>query len=244
MKGDLSDYNSQRNIHTKEYVPKLFEGIIVDKSKDKIVSTCSKFQIGGIPTHRSQEHLFCVKSVVALYSMLNINLYLQVFDLAKYFDKEILKDAMDTLYKCGIKGKLYRLWYEMYKDSQIRIKTASGLADIKPTGENVTQGSIGGAILSSANLDKTLCSYFGASDCEISYGDKRLSVVTFQDDALRMTSSLEAAQKGNIFMEAAVKRKQLSLNISKCSFIVFQKNTRINTIREAINNKKQQDKLL
>ena len=87
--------------------------------------------------------------------MLNLNLYLQVFDLAKYFDKEILKDAMDTLYKCGIKGKLYRLWYEMYKDSQIRIKTASGLTDIKPTGENVTQGSIGGAILSSANLDKT-----------------------------------------------------------------------------------------
>ena len=40
-------------------------------------------------------------------------------------------------------------------------------------------------------------------------------------------------------MEAAVKRKQLSLNISKCSLIVFQKNTRINTIREAINNKKQ-----
>ena len=40
-------------------------------------------------------------------------------------------------------------------------------------------------------------------------------------------------------MEAAVKRKQLSLNISKCSLIVFQKNTRINTIGEAINNKKQ-----
>ena len=49
MKGDLSEYNYQRNIHSKEYVPKLFDGIIVDKSKDKIVSTSSKFQIGGIP---------------------------------------------------------------------------------------------------------------------------------------------------------------------------------------------------
>ena len=126
----------------------------------------------------------------------------------------------------------------MYKDSQIRVKTASGMTEQKATGENVTQGSIGGAILSSANLDKTLCSYFSGSDCEISYGDKRLLPVSFQDDAMRMVSSLEAAQKGNTLMEAAMKRKQLQLNISKCSLIVFQKSKKINSIREAINKKK------
>ena len=237
-KGEISDYNCQRNLHTKEYVPKCFEGIIVDKSKDKIVANCSKFQIGGMPKHRSQENLFSVKSVLALYSMLDLPLYMQVFDISKYFDKEILKDAMDTLYKCGIKGKLYRLWYEMYRDSQIRVKTASGLTEIKTTGENVTQGSIGGAILSSANLDKTLCSYFGGSDSELSYGDKRLAPITFQDDTMRMVGSLEAAQKGNTLMEAAMKRKQLQLNISKCSIIIFQKGKKIQSVREAINKQK------
>ena len=125
----------------------------------------------------------------------------------------------------------------MYKDSQIRVKTASGLTEVKTTGENVTQGSIGGAILSSANLDKTLCSYFGGSDCEISYGDKRLLPVSFQDDALRMTGCIEAAQKGNTLKEAAMKRKQLQLNISKCSLIIFQKGNKIKSIREAINKK-------
>ena len=49
---------------TREYVSKCFEGIVVDKSKGKLVSKCSKFQIGGLPNHRSQEHLFSVKSVV------------------------------------------------------------------------------------------------------------------------------------------------------------------------------------
>ena len=114
-KGEISDFSNQRNIHTKEYTPKCFEGILVDKSKEKIVSTCSKFQIGGIPKHRSQENLFSVKSTIALYSMLDLPLYIQVFDISKYFDKEILKDAMDTLYKCGVKGKLYRLWYDIIK---------------------------------------------------------------------------------------------------------------------------------
>ena len=96
---------------------------------------------------------------------------------------------MDTLYKSGIKGKLYRLWYEMYRDSQIRVKTAAGLSKVATTGENVTQGSIGGAILSAANLDKTLTTYFEGSDCELSYGNIRLSVLSFQDDALRMCTS-------------------------------------------------------
>ena len=51
-----------------------------------------------------------------------------------------------TLYKCGIKGKLYRLWYELYKDSQIKVKTAAGLTNVKLTGENVTQGSAGAIV--------------------------------------------------------------------------------------------------
>jgi hypothetical protein len=70
--------------------------------------------------------------------------------------KEILKDAKDTLYRCGVQGKLYRIWYTLYKNSQIKVKTAARMTAVRGTGENVTQGSVGGAILSSANLDKTL----------------------------------------------------------------------------------------
>ena len=216
----------------------MFEGIVVDKSKDAIIAACSKFQIGGIPNHRPQEHLFCVKSVIQLYSLLDKPLFIQIYDVAKYFDKEILKDAMDTLYKSGIKGKLYRLWYELYRDAQIRVKTAAGLTSLKTTGENVSQGSIGGALLSSANLDKTITSYFSGSDSEVSYGSSRLSVLMFQDDALRLADSLLAVQKGNMIIEAAMKRKQLSLSIEKCSILVFDKKSQHGCVREAVNRDK------
>ena len=116
--------------------------------------------------------------MMALYSKLNMPLFLQIYDISKYFDKEILKDAKDTLYRCGVQGKLYHLWYTLYKDSQIKVKTAAGMTAVRGTGENVTQGSVGGAILSSANLDKTLRVYFGGSDCEVSltgvYGSVQL----------------------------------------------------------------------
>ena len=52
-KGESFEFNNQRNIHTKEDIPKLFEGIVVNKSKQKMIEKCSKYQIGGIPKHRS-----------------------------------------------------------------------------------------------------------------------------------------------------------------------------------------------
>ena len=206
-KGEICNFDSQRNIHTKEDIPKLFEGLVVDKSKHQLVRSCSKFQIGGIPNHRSQEHLFTVKSVLSLYSQLNLPVILQLYDLSKYFDKEILKDAMDTLYSYGVRGKLYRLWYELYKDAQIKVKTGAGMTATEPTGENVAQGSIGGAILSSCNLDKTVSNYFAGSTTELSYTTTRLQPIMFQDDTIRLTTSIEAAQKGNTIMNSAMKRK-------------------------------------
>ena len=136
-KGNEADYNNQRNIQTKDEQHIFFEGIIVDKTRAKLTQACSKFQIGGIPGHRSQEHLFSIKSIICLYNYLNIPLISQYWDISKYFDKEILRDAMDTLHEAGVRGKLYRLWYMLNKDAQIQVKTSFGLTDPAATGENV-----------------------------------------------------------------------------------------------------------
>ena len=81
--------------------------------------------------------------------------------ITKYFDKEILRYAMDTLYNAGVTGKLYRLWFMLNK-------SAFGISDLAPTGENVVQG--GGGLISTLNLRKTKTAYFSGSDSEIRYG--------------------------------------------------------------------------
>ena len=45
----------------------------------------------------------------------------------------------------------------------------------------------------------------------------------FHDDTIRLVTSLEAAQKGNIIMNASMKQKQLELNVDKCCVIIFDK---------------------
>ena len=138
-KGDKSDFGNQRFIHIKEEIPKSFEHIVVTKMKPIIIKYVSKYQIGAIPGHQASEHLFTLKSVISLYISLGIPSILFCYDIAKYFDSESLRDAMNALYEYGIKGKLYRLIFELNKNNTIKIQTSVGLTEIIECGENVSQ---------------------------------------------------------------------------------------------------------
>ena len=92
-KGECEDLNNHRNIHIVDHLPKAFETILVEKVKPIFIENCSKFQIGAIPGHRPQDHLFVLKSTIALYMYLDLPLILHCFDVSKFFDKESLLDA-------------------------------------------------------------------------------------------------------------------------------------------------------
>ena len=69
-----------------------------------------------------------------MHKYMNIPLFVSYWDISKYFDKEILHVAMDTLYHTGIRGKLYRLWYMLNKDTQIQVNTRCGMTDVAGNG--------------------------------------------------------------------------------------------------------------
>ena len=110
--------------------------------------------------HRATEHLFSVKIVIAYYAMIKQPLIMQCIDIRKYFDKENLRDALNTLYSAGVQGKVYRLWYKLNQNTHIAVKTAVGLTDERDTGETLGQGTVGGALASALNIDEELNAHF------------------------------------------------------------------------------------
>ena len=108
------------------------------------------------------------------------------------------------------------------------------MTDTVTTGENVTQRSIVGALVSALNLSKTMSAYFSGSNTELSYGPSRLNPVQFQDDCARFNTSIDDAQKGNTFMSKAMKAMQLNLNVDKSATILFGKRNQILKIRKNI----------
>ena len=176
-------------------MPRMFEGLVVEKFKAKLVNKMSKFQIAKTG-HRAQEHLFVAKSIIALYTQLNISLFCQFIDIQKFFDKESLRDGMDIIQMSGITGKLYRLWYRLNSRTKIKVKTSVGFSDTAVTNENIGQGTIGGAIVSAASLDDKIQSWFNASEDEVYYGSIHLQPLIYQDDIFRMRKTRNSAQIG------------------------------------------------
>ena len=65
-KGSRLELGNNRYIHLKDWLPRTCDALIVDKMKPDILESSSIFQIGGQAGHRTQEHLFTVRSVAAL----------------------------------------------------------------------------------------------------------------------------------------------------------------------------------
>ena len=216
-KDDLENY---RNIHTKNDVPKLFGFMVTRLAKIPIIQNMSRYQIGTVPGHRSEEHLFVMKMVISLYSSYNKPIILQLYDIKKFFDRELLVDGMDAIYASGVRGKLYRLLFMMNKDTIVKVNTGVGTTEEAETGENIGQGTGEGAIISAANISDGISKAFKHSSYEISYGEEMLNPLLFQDDIARVCDSIEAAQYGNELVNHVMETKLLDFNLDKSVYIV------------------------
>ena len=167
---------------------KFFSLIVTSFAKENIIENMSKFQIACKPGHRPSEHLFVLKSVLALYTSRKQGLILSSFDLKSFFDTENLFDCMNELHRNKVRGKVYRLLFNMNKKAQIKVNTSVGISQSKETGPNVQQGTVEAAIISSSSVDGGVNDAFVSSDCEITYYNLNLYPQRYMDDIFRMAN--------------------------------------------------------
>ena len=101
-RGSRGDLNNQRNIHTKQDIPKFFGHIVASAAKPNLLENMTPYQIGTMPGHRAQEHLFVVKSIIGLYELHGKAIALQLWYLSKYFDRESLTNGLNELYRSNV----------------------------------------------------------------------------------------------------------------------------------------------
>ena len=80
-RGLKESMDNNRFIHSKDWFPRLFEDLVVSKMKVKVLKKATKYQIGGMKGHRSTEHLFSIKSVIAYYIWIGKPFIIQCIDI-------------------------------------------------------------------------------------------------------------------------------------------------------------------
>ena len=189
--------------------------------KPKITEKISKFQIGAIPGHRPQEHIYTIKSVIGHYVKNNKGIILTLYDVAKFFDREMLRDCCNELYKLNIKGKLYRLVYQLNRDAKITVRTPVGYTEYAEVEEHLGQGTNESGVISSVSLSGGVDEYFEDSNDEVNYLGLELAPCLYQDDIGRLAEDLKSVQAGNIRLEMMADSKLLDYNKDKSGMIIF-----------------------
>ena len=218
-------------------MPRVFDGLVFNKIKSKLVQKMSKFQIGAKPGHRPEEHIFVVKSVLSLYSKLNVPLLINTFDISKYFDNHVLIDAQECLADASVDKKCYRLFYKLNCNTNVQALTPHGLTKAIVTGENLGQGSRSAATACSLSLSRGVEKHYSSNQFEVDYGTVRLGCMQYQDDALRILKSVEGAQDGVNRFQKLMGSKMLELNVSKSIYMIVGKKKNVSRIRNEIESK-------
>ena len=86
-----------RHIHIRSDTSKLFSHIVISQAKDTLFSNMLRYQIATKPGHRASEHLYLVKSVLAILQEKKEACIFSTWDLKAYFDSEVLEDVMREL---------------------------------------------------------------------------------------------------------------------------------------------------
>ena len=95
------------------------------------------------------------------------------------------------------------------------------MTDSFAVGPTVSQGSIGGGLISTINLDFSINRFFFDSTKEIFYHDVRIIPLIYQDDLGRFSSNRLDAQAGNDKIEACMETKLQDLHQDKSCYIVI-----------------------
>ena len=93
---------------------------------------------------------------------------MQLVDIKKFFDSEILRTVMTSLGAAKVNRKAYRCWYKLNQNTVISVATPAGMSDKAEVGEIVAQGSGGAALASGADVAQGLEGQFAGSTDEVS----------------------------------------------------------------------------
>ena len=234
-KGCKNVLSSFRYIHSQTWCPRVTEALVVSGPKKKILKSASPMQCGGLPGHRASEHLFSMLSVIALYLDRGDPFLAQLWDLVQFFDKEVLKLVMDSLYSSAkIKGKEYRNIFEMSRRNRIRVRTGAGYSEYADAGELLAQGSGGAALYSQKYLDSRMVKMFDGSEDEFRYGSVLGSPAIWMDDVFRGVGSVNAAIAGNVKLDMLASLSQLSFHEEKSCYILMGSKTQREEMRKEI----------
>ena len=148
---------------------------------------------------------------------------MQFMDLKKAFDKMVLKNVLNDLWKANIKGKIWRNIFKINQVTRIKIKTPYGETDYSETGEIVKQGSVLASTLAALHTNG-VNEYFSLSGLGMNYGKIHIPNLIYQDDIVRIEKSEHDMNRANKIHQVYQHVNRMQFHEEKTVYVTNQNN--------------------
>ena len=222
-KGSITEISNYRGLFLGNTISKLLEKLICARTSPKVDTSMTEAQAGGREGRNITDHLFIIRAIIKHFKYLNIPLIIEFLDLIKAFDKMILRNVMTDLWKCQVRGKIWRVIYLMNKQATISIKTNFGKTETIKIGETLKQGSVMASLLAAMHTD-TVNMLFEHQGLGTYYGKIQIGNLIFQDDIVRIEHNPDLMNTANKQFLAFKNKNRMEFHPTKSSFLT-SKNT-------------------
>ncbi len=216
-KGNLKLLTNYRGIHMQNLLSLLYDRVIANRLTmwAKIHPEQSAFQKGK----STLNHIFLLRTVIALAKQANITLFIGFFDLAKAFDKVSRPLLLKSLIKLGIGSAIFYAIKAMYTTTRCIVKSGRKLSDIFSTHTGIKQGAPSSVILFIIFMDEFIDIMRNKCISENVIG--MLHILLHADDTALLSTSRELFSRKCDILLTAFKQKKVSLNLKKSGFLVI-----------------------
>ena len=249
-KGDRNDPDNYRGITLLSCLGKLFTSVInerLNKYADKI-ALINENQAGFRKKYSTTDHIFLFKNVIDLHlkQKKGKKLFCAFIDYRKAFDFVWRSALWYKLKKSGIKGKLFNIIVNMYKNIKSCVSINSECSDYFASTAGVRQGESLSPFLFAIFLNdledyllKSNCNAVEMSDMSAELWLK-LIIIMYADDTILIANSAINLQKGLNELESYCNKWKLKINNDKTKIMIFA-NRKVK--KEQYNFKLGEDKL-
>ena len=221
-KGSRQDVVNWRGIFKLAIVRNILDRLIYLDEKSEVSKNMSEFQVGNQSERNIRDHTFVIHAVINESYNKSIHIDINFYDIKQCFDAIWLKEAINDMYKHGVRNRNLNLLYLGNGKTKMAVETSAGKTDRIELKQLVMQGSVPGGFLTSNQLSIIGNKMFNNGDTYMYMNKIPIPALIMVDDIASITlCNTSQSIASNVKIDNFVQSKKLECQTGtgKCQWI-------------------------
>ena len=216
-KGSKTDLNNDRGVFTVMTVRSVIDNLIYNDFYDIIDKNMSDSNVGGRKERNIRDNLFIVNGIINYARQENLEVDINLYDIAKCFDSMWYEETMNDLWDTGIKNDKFAVIAKMNETCNIAVKTPVGVTERFKMDKIEMQGTKLSNIKCSIQIDTLGKECYNSGEGLFLYKNAvYVPPLGMIDDIASFSMSGSDAIKTNAIINAKIESKKLEFGPTKC----------------------------